>query len=416
MTSAALSVRRDATVIGLVGAAHFSSHFFQLAIPPLFPLLRTELGVGYTELGLIPSVFFLVSGICQALVGVLVDRNGARPVLLAGLALLATATGLAGLVSEYWMLLPLAALAGMGNSVFHPADLSILSHKVSPARMGRAFSIHQLGGTLGYAAAPVAIFGLASLAGWRTALVGAGVLGLCVVALLAAAGDLIATEPGTGKASPRRPTEGRGTRPDTQGVQTTQPVGYAALISSPAMIMAFLYFLLASAGGSGVQTFSIPALIRLYDLAPGLASNALTGYLLASAAGIFVGGLLADRTARHDRVAITGLVAGTCLMLAAASGALQVAPVLVLLAGAGFCVGATAPSRDMLIRAATPKGATGKAFGFVYSGLDAGSTLAPAIFGILLDAGLPQAVFLGVGLLYGLTIFTVVQVRRGRQT
>ncbi|HZH29113.1 MAG TPA: MFS transporter [Azospirillaceae bacterium] len=413
MTSATLSVRRDATVIGLVGAAHFSSHFFQLAIPPLFPLLRTELGVGYAELGMIPSVFFLVSGICQALVGVLVDRNGAKPVLLAGLALLATATGLAGLVSDYWMLLPLAALAGMGNSVFHPADLSILSHKVSPARMGRAFSIHQLGGTLGYAAAPVAVFGFAALVGWRTALVGAGVLGLCVVALLAAAGDRIATEPGAGKASPRRPTGGQPPRPDTQGAQ---PVGYAALISSPAMIMAFLYFLLASAGGSGVQTFSIPALIKLYDLAPALASNALTGYLLASAAGIFAGGLLADRTARHDRVAITGLVVGTCLMLTAASGTLPVAPVLVLLAGAGFCVGATAPSRDMLIRAATPKGATGKAFGFVYSGLDAGSTLAPAVFGILLDAGFPQAVFLGVGLLYGLTIFTVIQVRRGRRT
>lgn len=402
MTSIDTALRRDTTVIGVVGAAHFFSHFFQLALPPLFPFLVVEFGVGYADLGLIPATFYLASGICQALVGVWVDRYGARPVLLAGLALLAAATGLTGFVSEFWMLLPLAALAGVGNSVFHPADLSILSTKVSPGRMGRAYSIHQLGGTLGYAASPVVILAMALSFGWHVAIVIAGVLGLGMVGLLVATGDLIATEPGA-----------RAARRTAQGDGTAAPaIGYAALIAKPAMVMAFLYFLLSAAGGTAIQSFSIPALKYLYALPIEYASISLTVYLLSSACGIFLGGILADRTERRDRVAVGGTAAATALMLVIASGVVGWVGALAAMAAAGFFMGATAPSRDLIIRAATPKGATGKAFGFVYSGLDMGSTIIPVLVGTLVDQGLPQAVFFTVAFLYALTILTVLHINR----
>lgn len=402
MTTLDTALRRDTTVIGVVGAAHFFSHFFQLALPPLFPFLVVEFGVGYADLGLIPATFYLASGICQALVGVWVDRYGARPVLLAGLTLLAVATGLAGFATEFWMLLPLAAVAGVGNSVFHPADLSILSTKVSPGRMGRAYSIHQLGGTLGYAASPVVILAMALAFGWHTAIVLAGVIGLGMVGLLVASGDLIATEPGA-RAARRAGTQGPGAPPT---------VGYAALIARPAMIMAFLYFLLSAAGGTAIQSFSIPALKFLYGLPIEYASFSLTVYLLASACGIFLGGIVADRTDRRDRIAIGGTAAATALMLLIASGLVGWAGALAAMAAAGFFMGATAPSRDLIIRAATPKGATGKAFGFVYSGLDMGSTIIPVLVGTMVDQGLPQAVFFTVAGLYALTILTVLHINR----
>jgi MFS family permease len=402
MTTIDTALRRDTTVIGVVGAAHFFSHFFQLALPPLFPFLVVEFGVGYADLGLIPATFYLVSGICQALVGVWVDRYGARPVLLAGLTLLAVATGLAGFATEFWMLLPLAAVAGVGNSVFHPADLSILSTKVSPGRMGRAYSIHQLGGTLGYAASPVVILTMALAFGWHTAIVLAGVIGLGMVGLLVASGDLIATEPGARSAR----------RAETPGPGAPPAVGYAALIARPAMIMAFLYFLLSAAGGTAIQSFSIPALKFLYGLPIEYASVSLTVYLLASACGIFLGGIVADRTDRRDRVAVGGTAAATALMLLIASGVVGWAGALVAMAAAGFFMGATAPSRDLIIRAATPKGATGKAFGFVYSGLDMGSTVIPVLVGTMVDQGLPQAVFFTVAGLYALTILTVLHINR----
>jgi FSR family fosmidomycin resistance protein-like MFS transporter len=399
---------RDATVIALVGGAHFCSHFFQLAMPPLFPLMRDEFGVSYVELGLIMSVFFGVSGVSQALVGIAVDRYGARPILLAGLSLLAGATTLAAFAPAYWVLLPIAALCGLGNSVFHPADMSILSLKVSPPRMGRAFSIHQFGGTMGYTFAPAVTGGLGLLFGWRAALLIAGVVGLCMVLALVRAGDLIATPPGA-----PRPSRGGAGAGDAKPAAAA-PVRYAALIASPAIMMAFGYFLLVSAGGSGVQTFSIPALTKVFGLELGIATAALTGYLLASAAGILAGGFLADRVPRHDIVAMAGMGVGAGLMVVVASGAAPGLWAAALLMLAGAAAGVTAPSRDLLIRAATPKGATGKAFGFVYSGLDAGSTLSPLIFGLIVDQGAPQAVFAGVAVLWSLTIATVISVRRGR--
>jgi MFS transporter, FSR family, fosmidomycin resistance protein len=405
MTSADSVLRRDTTVIGVVGAAHFFSHFFQLALPPLFPFLVVEFGVGYAELGLIPSTFYLASGICQAVVGVAVDRYGARPVLLAGLTLLVVATGLSGFATEFWMLLPLAALAGIGNSVFHPADLSILSTKVSAGRMGRAYSIHQLGGALGYAASPVVILALALTLGWHNAILIAGLIGLGMVGLLVASGELIATEAGN-KPAARVETGVAG------GPAAVPALGYAALIAKPAMIMAFLYFFLSAAGGTAIQSFSIPALKFLYGLPIEYASLSLTIYLLASGGGILLGGIIADRTRRHDHVAIVGTVTATALILLVASGIVGWFGAIVAMAAAGFSMGVTAPSRDLIIRAATPRGATGKAFGFVYSGLDMGSTVIPVLIGTLVDQGLPQGVFLAVACLYGLTILTLLHVHR----
>src|SRR5688500_13096579 len=128
----------DVRVIGLVGFGHFVSHFFQLALPPLFPILRDELGVSYTALGLLMSVFYAASSIGQTAAGFLVDRLGATRVLLAGMGTLAAAVGLAGVSPSYGFLVPLAALAGLGNAVFHPADYAILNGSVSATRVGRA--------------------------------------------------------------------------------------------------------------------------------------------------------------------------------------------------------------------------------------------------------------------------------------
>src|SRR5690242_18604066 len=170
--------------MGLIGVAHFFSHFLQLTLPPLFPLLKTVFGVPYVALGLAMTVFYAASGIGQTLSGFLVDRIGALRVLLAGMALFAAAIAGAGLVPSYWLLLPVALLAGLGNSVFHPADYSILNSSVDPRRIGRGYSVHAVSGSLGYAAAPLVVVGLAAHFGWRAALVSIGSVGLTVVLVL----------------------------------------------------------------------------------------------------------------------------------------------------------------------------------------------------------------------------------------
>ncbi|HKW90821.1 MAG TPA: MFS transporter [Methylomirabilota bacterium] len=379
--------------MGFIGVAHFFSHFLQLTLPPLFPLLKTVFGVPYVALGLAMSVFYAASGIGQTLSGFLVDRVGAVRVLLAGMALFAAAIAGAGLVPSYWMLLPVALLAGLGNSVFHPADYSILNSSVDPRRIGRGYSVHAVSGSLGFAAAPLVIVGLTAHFGWRAALLSVGGVGLSVVLVLVSQRGAFAG----GRAADRpRGTVSRDVR---------------MLLTGP-ILAAFAYFALIATALIGVQTFGVTTLVRAYDTPLALATAALTAFLFGGAAGILAGGLLADRVRRHDLAAATGLVCAAAFMMSLATGLVAPSLLPVVLALAGFCNGATSPSRDMLVRAATPPGASGKVFGFVYSGLDLGSCLTPLAFGWLLDHGDPRMLFVAVAILMLLTIATVVQVKR----
>ena len=386
----------DIRIIGLVAAAHFFSHFFQLTLPPLFPLLKEVWGVPYVALGLAMSVFYGASGIGQTASGFLVDRVGAHRVLLGGMALFSASVALAGLVPTYWLLLPVALLAGLGNSVFHPADYSILNASVDPQRIGRGYSVHAISGSLGWAVAPTVVVGLTAHFGWRVALVTVGSVGLTVVGLLAT--QLRALVGG-------RPAE---------RVRSTTSREVRLLLTAP-ILSAFAYFAFIATALIGVQTFGVTTLMRIYDTPLGLATGALTAFLVGGATGILAGGLLADRTRRHDIVAVMGLVTAAGLMMLLATGALAPALLPVVLGLTGFCHGATGPSRDMLVRAATPPGASGKVFGFVYSGLDLGSCLTPLAFGWLLDHGDPRMLFVAVAILMLCTIATVAQVRRSTQ-
>lgn len=389
------SLRRDVRIIGLIGAAHFFSHFFQLTLPPLFPLLKTVFGVPYLALGVAMSVFYGASGIGQTLSGFLVDRVGALRVLLAGMGLFAGSVALAGLVPSYWWLLPVALLAGLGNSVFHPADYSILNASVDPRRIGRGYSVHSISGNLGWAVAPTVVFTLTTHFSWRVALVTVGGLGLAMAVVLASQGGAFGTAHG--------------------GARGKSAVTEARVLLTTPILSAFAYFAFIATALIGVQTFGVTALVRVYETPMALATAALTAFLLGGAAGILVGGFLADRTSRHDVVAVSGLIAAAAFMMLLATGSVGVSSLPVILGLTGFCHGATGPSRDMLVRAATPPGASGKVFGFVYSGLDLGSCLTPLAFGWLLDHGDPRMLFVAVGVLMLGTIATVVQVRRSAQ-
>jgi len=389
------SLRRDVRIIGLIGTAHFFSHFFQLTLPPLFPLLKDVFGVPYVALGLAVSVFYGGSGIGQTLSGFLVDRVGALRVLMAGMGLLAGSIALAGLVPSYWFLLPVALLAGLGNSVFHPADYSILNASVDPRRIGRGYSVHAISGNLGWAVAPTVVFALTAHFGWRAALVTVGGLGLAMVVVLATqSGAFTGAHGGARRAG---------------GVTDVR-----VLLTGP-VLAAFAYFALIATALVGMQTFGVTGLMRVYETPMALATAALTAFLLGGAAGILGGGFLADRTSRHDVVAVSGLIGAAILILLVGTGGVGPSRLPLLLAAAGFCQGVTAPSRDMLVRAATPPGASGKVFGFVYSGLDLGSCLVPVAFGWMLDHRDPRMLFVAVGVLLLCTIGTVVQVRRRAQ-
>jgi MFS family permease len=396
MTDTTAEGSRDSLVILLVGAAHFLSHFYQLALPPTFPLLAEDFGVSFMALGSLTAVFFVFSGLFQAFVGIWVDKFGARPVLLGGLALLAASILLTGFATDYWMLIVLSALAGTGNSVFHPADLAILSLKVRPTRLGRAYAVHGFTGSLGYASAPLVVGALAAAAGWRVALVAVGLIGLVAVLALLSSGDSLATD---------------GQESGEGGSEASQ---YGHLVRSPPLLYAFGYFMLTAMAIIGLQSFSITALVEMNGVVLAAAAVALSTYLFGSAAGMLVGGWLADRSPNHHGIAMAGMALAAGFMTLVAIIPMPFTGVLVLMALGGACAGATGPSRDLIVRRAAPPGATGKVFGLVYSGLDVGAALVPSAFGRLMDIGEPRMIFLAIAGFMLLAVLTVRNVRAHR--
>ena len=383
--------------MGLVGLAHASSHFFHLVLPPLFPILKQEFDVSYAQLGLLPGLFFAASGVMQIISGFLVDQFGARRVLLAGLVLLSISMLLCGLVSEFWMLIPLAVVGGIGNSVFHPADLAILTDKISRPRLGRAYGIHALSGNIGWAAAPVFIMTVVQFSDWRTARVLAGCGGFAVLLVLLLSGTEL-VESARHAASTRRPevTAGENVR----------------MLLSPTVVSCFLYFTFLSTALIGIQTFGVTAMVQIYSVPLTLATTGLTLFLVASGVGVVCGGFAADWTDRHDVITMLGMTLGAIIFFVIGSSSISSSMLIPALIIAGFVAGTTTPSRDMLVRKVTPEGASGRVFGFVYSGLDLGSCLIPLILGWVLDYGSAPVVFYIIGSMLLVTVLTVVNVRR----
>lgn len=355
-----------------ISGAHLVSHFHMLVYPPLFVLLQARMGVDFIQLGLVITVFSVVSGLFQAPAGFAVDRFGARLVLLVGLLLGGGSFVLFGLTMSFPWMLATAALAGLANCTYHPCDYAILSGAIGEARMGRAFSIHTFAGYFGGAIAPFAMLLAADRLGLQGAIIAAGALGpLAAIPLL-----MLREAP---SAKPRR---------------GAAPVSNRALLT-PTVVSLIVFFAVLGMSIGGISNFAVVALHQLWSVALAMANAALTAFLLASAFGVLAGGIIADRTARHGEVAAIGFA--LCAVLILAVGLLRL-PDYVLIATmglAGFCSGIIMPSRDMLVRAAAPRGAEGRVFGIVSTGFNIGGIAGPMLFGWIMDRGLPFWVFGG---------------------
>lgn len=415
---------REVSAIGLVTAAHFLSHFYQFVLPPVLGLMAIRLDVGFTELGGALTVFSIATALSQTPAGFLVDRLGAAKLLTLGVGVLGGAIALYGLAPSFWALLPLAALAGMANSIFHPADFSILAGVVHERRIGRAFSLHAVSGNLGWAAAPGAMLGLAALFGLTAAFLIVGLAGVALAAVLAL--NLGRLEAAEGRARPARPAQSaRPARPARaeQAAQAPRPApsaerdrkwindGVALLLSRPALML-FAFQLIYAMAFAGIRNFSVVALPAIWGVSAEVVAGALTGYLLAASFGNIVGGWLADATGRPGRVFAFSIVVLAAIVASLGYAPMSAALLTAALLTAGALQGSLLPARDMLVRQIAPKGQMGKLFGFTSSGLALGNAATPLLFGWIMDHADPRLIFYLSAACMLLALFTYVETRR----
>lgn len=370
--------RRDFRVISLIGVAHGSSHYYQLAFITMLLIVRDSVGLSFGEIGVLGALFYAVSGIGQTGAGFAVDRFGARPILAGGLVALGLSLALIALAHSFWAFAAIAVLGGAGNSVFHPADFAILNASVNQKRLGRAFSIHGLGGSLGWAAAPAMYF-LDHTVGWvATALIGA-LPGFILAALVFTnRSDLV---------------DHRIKARAVAAAATEKPASMAKILLQAPILLCLGYFALLATNTVGIQQFAVPAWTGMFGVTENFAAICLMVFVVGSASGMLAGGYIADRFHQHERVAAIGLLTAAAFTLPVATQAVSATLLPAVLFVAGFAGGTTGPSRDMIVRGITPVGASGKVFGFVYSGLDVGSFLAPLIFSRIMEAGVPAMMF-----------------------
>ena len=384
--------RNNVEVIGLVGLAHSISHFFHLILAPLFPWLKVDFGLSYAELGLLMTTFFVVSTVVQATAGFWVDRDGARPVLMTGVGLLSLSALILSFANSYPVLILGAAIAGMGNGVFHPSDYTLLNKLVKPKNLGHAYSVHGITGYLGWATAPIFLTGLASLYNWRVALMGASALAGFVLLILFI----------------RRAT--LHDRPSKATDEAQAAVAPFAFLKLPTIWMCWGFFFLSTMALAGVQSFAPSALQSIYGIALSVTTTAYTFYMLASASGMILGGFVASRVAQPDRIITFAFLSSGFMAVIIGLGIFPgvMAPLLFALMGLGS--GVAGPSRDLMIRASTPTGSTGRVYGMVYSGMDVGLSIGPFIFGVLMDWKIPASIFYVIAFFQVMAIFTAIKL------
>ena len=402
MTVALSRRASDVRVIGLISLAHGSSHFFHLILPPMFPWLKAEFGFNYAELGLLMTIFFVVSCIVQASSGFLVDRIGARPVLFAGVGLLSLAALTYSQSNGYAMLVLGAVIAGCGNGVFHPVDYTLINHKVSPPNLPYAYSVHGVTGYLGWAAAPALMVAMTTLFDWRIAFLTAAALEALILLILWLSRKRLVDD-----VQARRDESQASHAASNPGAAPLSTFGFLKL---PAVWLCWIFFFFSMAATTGLQSFAPTALFEIYEISVSSGNYYLTLLSMGGAGGMLLGGYLATRLKVPERIITMCFTVNIVMGLLLATGLVPKEIIVLAFVVIGLGLGIAAPSRDLMVRSATPSGSSGRVYGIVYSGIDLGAALSPLIFGIFLDGGLPKLLFVGVALLQLMIILTSFKV------
>lgn len=404
MATSTASLSQDIRVTSVISVGHMFSHYYFMVFGPIMPLLVAEMNFTYTMLATILSVYSFASFAVQTPFGFLIDKYGARGPLIFGLLIMGSSISAIGFADHFWQFLVLYAIAGMANSVFHPADYAILSASVDNSRMGRAFGVHLFSGHFAWVICPGSMLGAAALWGWRGAFIAVGVVG--VIYALFMLTQWSSLDDGRETRIKIKKEKKRKNLSDSSDTGSMKD-GIRLLLSFPIM-MCMLFFVFLTLGFTGIRTFFVAAMEVMQGMSLANSNSALTGFIIGSTIGITVGGILADKIGPKIWLAAVSLVGAGVLIIV--SGTMPMTPIslFVVMTMAGTFLGLLLPSRDLLVRQVTPDGSMGKVMGFLSTGMMGAAAIAPLIFGYFLDLAKPQWVFWISGVFVAFALFTFV--------
>lgn len=369
-------------VVGLVSGSEFINHMYLVLLPPILGLLAADFDVSLGMLGLAIGVQGLTTTVFQLPLGYVSDTYSRTMGFGLSLGFGSLGAFVTALAPTFPLLVLGQAILGIGIAGHHPSHYPLLSNAVSEDLRGRAFSIRGFAGALGFATPPALVTAVLALQGttWRHAL---GVMAVIGAVYGGISFFLFRRYVGSDITLPDQPSNTAETAPPPLRARLVREI--LDLVSSPPVVALALLTFVMSVVSTGIRTYSVVHLTDGYGVPLDLANITLTAMFVVGAVMMLVGGYLADRF--RPAAVLIGIYAVVGFLLIVFAS--LVVPVLVAMGVAVAVEGlrsSTSTPRDKLVDGFSTRANLGQSFAVVSVGMMVGITVAPPIFGALIDA------------------------------
>jgi MFS family permease len=360
--------------VWLITLGHSLTHWYPATFYLLLPIIGKEMGLSYTQIGLIMTCQYLAGAVANVPGGILVDTVGRKGVLMAlSLFWVGFPYLLMGFSHGYLMLLSCVALVGFGNSLWHPTAIPTLARRF-PERKGLVLSLHGMGGNLGDALAPLAVGSLLAVLTWREVVILNVIPGLVMSLLLLV---FLGTLRLGSKAKPQAEDDGR--------VQTLRDYfrGVPALFRNRSLVILTASSAFRSMTQNALLTFLPVYLAYEMGYSPFWVGAGMFALQAAGFAASPVAGHLSDTMGRRSVMMTSMLMTAVVLVFMAFAGKSHA--FIVFIAILGFFLYAIRPVLQAWLLETTPKNMGGTSIGILFGAQALGASVAPLIGGLIAD-------------------------------
>ena len=355
----------------LITAGHALTHWYPSTFYLLLPIIGKELGLSYSQIGLIMTCQYVAGAIANVPGGILTDTVGRKGVLMAAsLFWVGFPYLLMGFSHGYLMLLGCVALVGFGNALWHPTAIPALARRY-PERKGLVLSIHGMGGNLGDAIAPLAVGTLLTWLTWREVVILNVMPGLVMsLLILVLLGTLtLGSKP-------------KGADGKVQGLREYL-AGVPALFRNRSLVMLTSSSAFRSMTQNALLTFLPVYLAYEMGYSPFWVGAGMFALQAAGFAASPIAGHLSDTMGRRSIMMTSMAMSAVVLVFMAFAG--RTHAFVFFVAVLGFFLYAIRPVMQAWILETTPKNMGGTSIGILFGAQALGASIAPLIAGLIAD-------------------------------